>query len=178
MISNFTVCVYSENSPGVLHRITVMFTRRKTNIESLTVSETERTGISRFTIVVKADGDSIGKIARQLRRIIDVHEVVVSRDSDLVVAEVALIKVKKNNSPEFNEALHHHELAVVYENGETISLQKTGSEHDIDQALHAMQPFVVVEFVRSGRIAMKRSGAGTGDFLDRDQSLPEETSYI
>ena len=48
----FTITAFAENSPGVLHRLTSTLTRRKINIESLTVSETVETGISRFTIVV------------------------------------------------------------------------------------------------------------------------------
>ena len=65
-----TFSIFSENSPGVLHRVTVLFTRRKINIESLTVSGTEKEGISRFTIVVKITMDEAQKIGKQLRRIV------------------------------------------------------------------------------------------------------------
>ena len=174
MHTKYTISVYSENTPGVLHRITVMFTRRKTNIESLTVSETETHGVSRFTIVVDSDTDSINTIARQLQRMIDVHAVIISTDPDLIISEVALFKVKKNNSFEFREVLKKNEINLVYENGESVTLQKTGSEHQIDQALRALESFGVLEFVRSGRIAVRRSGTGINDFLQRPEHLDDK----
>lgn len=116
MTSNFTLSVYSENSPGVLHRITVLFTRRKLNIESLTVSETETHGVSRFTIVVQTEGDTVAKVSRQIRRIIDVHEVVVSRDEDLIVSEIAMYKVGAKGA-DIRDVIDRNSLKLSYENG-------------------------------------------------------------
>ena len=65
-LKTYTISAFTENSPGVLHRLVSTFTKRKVNIESLTVSETERRGISRFTIVVIIDEDLIKTIVKQI----------------------------------------------------------------------------------------------------------------
>ena len=62
----YTLIIFTENKPGVLYRIADLFLRRKINIDSLTVSETERTGISRFTITVDTDSTTVEKIVKQL----------------------------------------------------------------------------------------------------------------
>lgn len=98
MNARYTLCIFSENSPGVLHRITTLFTRRKLNIESLTVSETEKPGISRFTIVVVREREFAYKVADQIQRIIEVSDVYVCEDADLIFKEIALYKVASADS--------------------------------------------------------------------------------
>lgn len=71
----YTVTVLSENKPGVLYRIADLFLRRKVNIESLSVAETEQHGISRFVIVVEREPGTIEKLVKQIHRIVEVMEV-------------------------------------------------------------------------------------------------------
>ncbi len=69
MLTNYTLSVFTTNTVGLLNRITIIFTRRRLNIESLTVSETERRGVSRFTIVIRSETrDVVEKLVRQIRR--------------------------------------------------------------------------------------------------------------
>ena len=70
MNTNVTILAYTDNSPGVLQRITIVFTRRKLNIESLTVSETEKQDVSRFTIVTRCPKEVAQKVAKQIKRIV------------------------------------------------------------------------------------------------------------
>ena len=79
----YTISVFSENTPGVLNRITIIFTRRKVNIESLTVSETEKKGVSRFTIVVVCDEKMSQKLVRAINRTIEVVDVFASENREL-----------------------------------------------------------------------------------------------
>ena len=73
MLTNYTISVFTMNTVGLLNRITIIFTRRRVNIESLTVSETERKGVSRFTIVIKHENrEFVEKLVRQIRRVTDV----------------------------------------------------------------------------------------------------------
>ena len=97
MAHSVCLTVFSDNNPGLLHRVTAVFTRRKINIESLTVSETEFPGVSRYTIVINAEKDIAGKLAEQIRKIIEVHEVIVGEDEAIVSREVALIKILKSS---------------------------------------------------------------------------------
>src|ERR1700733_4327073 len=89
----YTIIIFTENKPGVLYRIADLLLRRKINIESLTVSEIETKGLSRFTIVVKADAHIIEKVVKQLYRIIEVVEVFEKTDEELLFKEISLIKV-------------------------------------------------------------------------------------
>ena len=66
MIEEFTITAFSENHIGLLNRITIIFTRRNVNIESLTVSESSIKGIHKFTIVVKTTKDKVEKVVKQI----------------------------------------------------------------------------------------------------------------
>jgi len=73
MLTNYTISVFTTNTVGLLNRITIIFTRRRLNIECLTVSETERKGVSRFTIVIRSESrEFVEKLVRQIRKITDV----------------------------------------------------------------------------------------------------------
>ena len=77
MNKQFTIYVLSENKPGVLYRIAGIFVRRKINVESLEVHETEKKGISKFTIVINTDESSIQKILNHIRRIVEVTKAMI-----------------------------------------------------------------------------------------------------
>src|ERR1700722_1404622 len=89
----YTIIIYTENKPGILYRIADSFLKRKINIESLTVSEIETQGMSRFTIVVKGTKLAIEKISKQLYKIIEVIKVLEKTDEELIYKEIAFIKV-------------------------------------------------------------------------------------
>ena len=93
-MTTYTICVFTENTIGLLNKITIIFTRRRINIESLTVSETERKGISRFTIVIKHEKrEEVEKLVRQIRKIIEVLAVFGYLNEDIVYNEIALYKI-------------------------------------------------------------------------------------
>lgn len=160
MEGNFTFMALSENSPGILHRVTTQFTRRAVNIESLTVSETERKGISRFTIVVKADRELAEKIARHLRRIIEVTEVFLCENRELIYKEASLIKVKSDDDRDtrlrIEELAHRYGAHVVFGGEGFLIVEKSGREEEIDSLFLLLEPFGILEFVRSGRIALQK----------------------
>ena len=163
-----TICAFTENTPGVLHRITTLFTRRKVNIESLTVSETERKGYSRFTIVIKEEPELAEKIARQIRRVIEVSKVYVAENSELLFKEIAFYKVQAPSSQSrsaIEELAHRYHAEVVHTDENHMFIEKTGSEDQISSLFRLLEPYGIAEFVRSGRIAIRTS----------DQSIEEKT---
>lgn len=154
-----TVSVFTENSPGVLHRITVLFTRRKINIESLTVSETERKGISRFTIVVNIDHELMEKIAKQIARIVEVVNVSVNEDNDLIFKEIGFIRVHAEDSArrkEIEEVSSRHGADIAYVDRHSLVIEQTGTEDQINSLFLLLEPYGVEEFIRSGRIAVQK----------------------
>ena len=152
-----TISVFTENSPGVLHRITVIFTRRKLNIESLTVSETERKGVSRFTICVKADQETMEKVLKQIARIVEVLDVTARPNSDLIFKEIALYRIHTDNPDQrtnLEEISRKYGASMVTLTQESFVLEKTGSEEEVNSLFLLLEPYGIKEFVRSGRIAI------------------------
>lgn len=158
MIEPITFLVWTENSPGVLLRLTTLFTRRKTNVESLTVSATEQEGVSRFTIVVNLDPSVAATIGRQIERLVEVRRTVVFTDAEIVLREIALCRATLTQSEESALLAKFPEVSVVDRTTTSLLLQCAGDEGTISRLVADLKKTVLLEFVRSGRIALTRSG--------------------
>ena len=155
-----TLIVFTDNSPGVLQRLTIMFTRRKLNIESLTVSETEQHARSRFTIVVRSDLETAEKVAGQLKKMVETQDVVLCSDRDVCFREVALFKLQPSSTAmrsEIEACLEEHGAHVVENTPAGLVIEKTGVEDEIQLLFVTLKPYGIKEFVRSGRIALLKS---------------------
>jgi acetolactate synthase-1/3 small subunit len=177
-MENITISLYADNTPGVLQRVTAVFTRRKLNIESLTVSETERDDISRFTIVIHAERDVAQKVTKQLCRIVEVEHAAIALDAELLSREVALMRVHcedDKSKRQIEEICKSFSGKVEKQNEHALIIEKTGTEAEIRCLLEMLKPFGILEFVRSGRIAMtihKEEGE------NRDFSIEQEASVV
>lgn len=154
----YTITAFTDNSPGVLHRLTTTLTRRKVNIESLTVSETETKGVSRFTIVVKVTPELISKITKQIDRIIEVRKAYFSENEELIFQEIAFIRVSGSTEKrhEIEELAHRYNAAIAYATKSCLIVEKAGSEDDINSLYTLLEPYGISEFTRSGRIAVRK----------------------
>jgi acetolactate synthase-1/3 small subunit len=153
-----TFLVWTENSPGVLLRLTTLFTRRKINVESLTVSATETEGISRFTVVLHTDPTLAATIGRQIERMIEARRVFVFTDSDIVYREVAFIRATITEDKAHAMLIRHPEARILSRGASGTLFQVTGTEHDINQLLLELEKDGINEVVRSGRIAVTPAG--------------------
>lgn len=152
-----TLIVTVQNKPGVLFRIAGLIRRRRFNIESLTVSHSENEHISRFTILVQGDKNTVEKMSKQLYRIIEVLKVSDPNEVEIAARELALIKVstkKEGSRVEITNIAKHFRSRVVNVNPEYMILEVTGNEEKIDAFYENMRKFGVVEFVRTGRTAL------------------------
>jgi acetolactate synthase-1/3 small subunit len=175
-MNKFTLSVLTENSPGVLHRVTVLFTRRKINIESLTVSDTEKHNISRFTIVIQVEKDVIEKVVRQIRRIVEVREVYASENEELLYKEIAFYRVAAKTPErraEVGEHAQRNRATLFFADAEHVVIEKTGTEDEISSLLLLLEPFGIVEFVRSGRVAIRKI---RHQIKAGDEQAPEESA--
>ena len=146
-IELYTISAYTENCPGVLHRLTTSFTKRKINIESLTVSETETKGISLFTMI------------KQLKRIIEVRAVYAYEDHEVLATEVAFIKVATEvveDRAKIEELALRHSGVIVHVDAKSVVVQATGNSDQIDSLYRMLEPQGILEFVKSGRIAVRK----------------------
>jgi acetolactate synthase I/III small subunit len=171
-MTNYTICIFSENTFGLLNKITIIFTRRRINIDSLTVSETERKGVSRHTIVIKHDKrEEVEKLVRQIRKVIEVLAVFGYIDSEIAFNETALFKIatpmgaKPLDIENINKT---YKAWVVYWELEYVVIEKSGTEAEIFDFFRYIKPHGILEFVRSGRIAVGKTPMGLVEFLPED----------
>ncbi|MGC4042905.1 MAG: acetolactate synthase small subunit [Armatimonas sp.] len=154
-----TITVLVENRPGVLARVSGLFARRGYNIESLTVSITEDPDVSRMTIVVAGDADTLEQITKQLHKLVDVLKVFDYLDTPMLERELALVKVTAE--PERRVELIQMATQIfggkVIDTAEkTFVIEVTGGSDKIDAFEKQMEAFGVREIVRTGRIALMR----------------------
>ena len=72
MKRKYTISAFTENTVGMLNRITIIFTRRHINIESITVSASEIEGVHRYTIVLTTTHEQVHKVVAQIEKLVDV----------------------------------------------------------------------------------------------------------
>jgi len=166
-----TFIAYVEDLPGVLNRVTSLFRRRSYNIVSLTVGVTERSGVSRMTIVVEADDDAASRIEANLYKLVNVLRVDDTRDVATVVRELALVKVRAdgNARAEVIRLCEVFRARIVDVGTEALVAEITGTADKVDGLIEVLRPFGVLEIARTGAVAMLRSAEQT-DTTDADDS--------
>jgi acetolactate synthase-1/3 small subunit len=159
-----TFITYVEDRPGVLNRVVSLFRRRGYNIESLSVGRTERTDLSRITLVVEADDDTARRIEANLYKLVNVLYVADVTDSAAVVREMAIIKVAAQNGrrAEILQLCEVFRARPVDVGPDSLPLEITGAPDKIDGLIDVLRPFGVLEMVRTGAVAMLRCQAGAG----------------
>ena len=167
--TTYTLCVFTENTVGLLNKITILFSRRRINIESLTVSETERKGVSRFTIVIQHEiREEVEKLVRQIRKVIEVLAVFGYLNDEVVYNEIAMFKIStlSGAKPLDIEVINKiYKAWVVYWGLDYVVIEKTGSLPEILDFFNYIKPYGILEFVRSGRVAVSKSSKSLDDYL-------------
>lgn len=156
----YTVTVYSENHVGLLTQISNIFTRRFVNIESLTVSASAAKGIHKFTITCYSDEKSIEKLVKQIEKKIDVLKAYYYTDEELIYQEIALYKVPTDVLLENNmieDMVRKHNARILEVNKSYVVIEKTGHISETQALFEELQPLGILQFVRSGRVAITRS---------------------
>lgn len=160
-----TISVLVENRPGVLARVSGLFARRGFNIDSLAVSATERSDVSRMTVVTLGDERDLDQVIRQLNKLIDVITIFDHTRDDLVEREIALIKVRATveNRSEIMQLtqIFRADIVSISPRDETMIIDVTGDADKIDAFLETMAKFQVLEMVRTGKIALVRGSKMT-----------------
>ena len=156
----FTITVYTENQIGLLNRIAIIFSRRKINIESLNTSPSEVESVHRFTIVVNETEDVIRKLCRQIEKQVEVLKAYYNTSDEIVWQELALYKVPTDIIAEkvsVERLLRQYGAnAVVIRNDYTV-FETTGHREETNKVIEALEPYGLIEFVRSARVAIIKS---------------------
>jgi acetolactate synthase-1/3 small subunit len=147
-----------DNEPGVLTRITGLFSGRGFNIESLSVAETIEPNISRVTIVTSGDMYILEQIKKQLNKLINVVKVLDFQGTPFVQRELALIKVraKPEHRAEILRMVDIFRSRVVDVGAEYYTMELTGDEDKIAAFLELLKPMGIKEIAKTGAIALAR----------------------
>jgi len=153
-----TISVLVENKPGVLARISSLFSARGFNIDSLAVGETEQHDISRMTIVVKGDERILEQVMKQLNKLIDVIKVTDFVEQPHLERDLVLIKVnaEKGKRSEVLEIADIFRAKIVDVAPNSLIVEMTGDEEKILALVNMLKPFGIKEMVRTGIVAMGR----------------------
>lgn len=169
MKQEYTLIVYTENYIGLLNHISIIFTRRNININSLTTSESARKGIYKFTIVVELDEKTVKTVTKQIGRIIDVLRAYYHTEDEVFHQELALYKVPTSsliNGTEVEKLVRMHNARIMEIHQDYTVIEKTGHKKDTQELFEKLQEFGVTQFVRSGRVAIARDRENIAGFLE------------
>lgn len=159
MKQEYNITVFSENHIGLLARITIVFTRRKINIESLTVSESAIAGVYKFTIVIKVSEDQVKKVVSQIEKIVDVLKAFYHTNQELIYQEIALYKVPTEalyDSDQIENIVRNSGARILEITREFTVIEKTGHKEETQALFEQLNQFKVMQFIRSGRVALTR----------------------
>ena len=167
----YTIIIYSENNIGLLNRITIIFTRRHINIESLTVSSSEIEGLSRFTIIIDETENNTRKVVTQIEKQIEVVKAFYYLESETISQEVALYKVSKEgmNENEFNELVNKNFGTIIEDQNDYFVVIKTGHFEDTESLVNQIKAkeYKMMQFVRSGSVAVTKTKMPVSEILEK-----------
>lgn len=168
MERTYTVSVFTENSIGMMNRITIIFTRRHLNIDSITASESEVKGVFRYTIVLRTTKEQVEKVIGQLEKLIDVLKAFFHEDSQIVHQEIALYKIKTDTltNGDVEKVIRQHHARILTVDPEFMVIEKTGHVEETQLLFENLQPFGVLEFARSGRVAVTKPMKNLSTYLE------------
>ncbi|HET9430914.1 MAG TPA: acetolactate synthase small subunit [Chitinophagaceae bacterium] len=159
----FTITVYTENQIGLLNRIAIIFSRRKINIESLNTSPSEVDSVHRFTIVINETEDVVRKLCRQIEKQVEVLKAYFNTQDEIVWQELALYKVPTDVIAEevkVERLLRQYGAKAVVIRKDYTVFEVAGHREETDNLIKVLEPYGLIEFVRSARVAIIKDSQG------------------
>ena len=174
----YTITVYTENQIGLINRIAILFSRRKINIESLNTSPSEVEGIHRFTIVINETEEVVRKLCRHLEKQVEILKAYFNTNEEIIWQELALYNVPTDEIAEkvkVERLLREYGARAVVIRKDYTVFETTGQREEIDRLVEVLEPYGLIEFVRSARVAIIKESAGFHEKLrDFERSAPGE----
>lgn len=159
----YTITVYTENQIGLLNRIAIIFSRRKINIESLNTSPSEVDSVHRFTIVINETEEVVRKLCRQIEKQVEVLKAYFNTNEEIVWQELALYKVPTEviqETVKVERLLREHGAKAVVIRKDYTVFEVAGHREETDKLIKVLEPYGLIEFVRSARVAIIKSSDG------------------
>ena len=157
-MTTHTLSVLVENKPGVLARVSSLFSRRQFNIHSLAVGPTENPDVSRMTIVVAVEGLPLEQVTKQLNKLINVLKIVELSASASVLRELLLIKLRADASvrAQVVTIVDMFRAHVIDVTPDSMTIEAAGTTDKLEALVRMLEPFGVRELVQSGMVALGR----------------------
>jgi len=169
----YTITVYTENQIGLLNRISIIFSRRKINIESLSTSPSEIDSVHRFTIVIEETEDVVRKLCRQIEKQVEVLKAYYNTNEEIVWQELAMYKVPTDVIAEkvkVERLLRQYGARAVLIRKDYTVFETSGHSEEIEGLIKALEPYSLIEFVRSARVAIIKTSSGFHEKLKEFES--------
>ncbi len=160
MEQEYTISAFSENSIGLLNRITIIFTRRQVNIESLTVSQSSLPGIHKFTIVISATQEKVEKVTKQIEKLVEVLKAFYHTNDEIIQKEIALYKVPTESlmsSREVENLVRNAGARILEITPDYTVIEKTGYKSETQELFEELDKYGVTQFTRSGTVAVTKN---------------------
>ncbi|MER5370174.1 acetolactate synthase small subunit [Streptomyces sp. NPDC002722] len=170
-MSQHTLSVLVEDTPGILARVAALFSRRGFNIDSLAVGTTEHPELSRITIVVRVDHElALEQVTKQLNKLVNVLKIVELEEDSAVQRELVLVKVSAGNGTraQIIQIAELFRAKTVDVSPDAVTLEATGSGDKLDAMLRMLATFGIKELVQSGAIAIGRGSRALADRSARE----------
>ncbi len=155
----YTFTIFTENRVGLLNQISIIFTRRSVNIESLSVSPSSIPAVHKFIITANCDADMAEKIVRQVEKRIDVIKAFYYTDDELIYQEVALYKVPTNKlieEKDLEQIIRNYNAIILEIDKDFTVIEKTGHSEETKGLFYELKKYGILQFVRSGRVAVTK----------------------
>jgi len=181
MKQEYNLTIYTEHQVGLLNRIAIMFSRRKINIESLNTSPSEVEGIHRFNIVINETEETVRKIVRQIEKQVDVLKAYFNTNDNIIWQELALYKVPTEIITEkvkVERLLRTYGARVVAIRKDYTIFETTGQREETDRLIKVLEPYGLIEFVRSARVAIIKDSKGFHEKLKEFELTEHQDNII
>lgn len=164
----YTITAFTENHIGLLNKITIVFTRRKINIESLTVSESQIKGIHSFTIVVNSTKEMVEKVVSNIDKLVDVIKAFYYEEDQLIAQELALYKMPMSAIKMINMGrfIRENNARILDMQQEYFVIEKTGTAQQTQDLLEKLRPLGILEFIRSGRVIITKPMKTLDEYME------------
>lgn len=159
----YTITVYTENQIGLLNRIAIIFSRRKINVESLNTSPSEVDSVHRFTIVINETEEVVRKLCRQIEKQVEVLKAYYNTNDEIIWQELALYKVPTEIIAEevkVERLLSQYGAKAVVIRKDYTVFEVSGQREETENFMKVLEPYGLIEFVRSARVAIIKSSDG------------------
>jgi len=166
-VKNFTFSVYTENNVGILNRLSAIFLKRHINIESLTVSKSEIDNVHRFTFVVNISEIQAYKLVGQLEKQIEVIRAFYHTKDEIIYHETALFKISTEHlyDEDIQDKMKFRRAHIIAITERYFVIEASGLKEDIDNMYDKLKPYGLLQFVRSGRIAITKPKMAISELL-------------